>query len=182
VYLFQTHSHTHVNEWTSTCNYWAARKSKEPLPGGVSNMDYGWGDCLHDVILNLDEDDLLRKEHPIGALEPPPLSPSSSSSSLHAADLMVYDWLPPAPPMMSSNLNEKDQYDALQKHLAMLNSDINEHRDIKKKILVRFSSKHPQHAKVLSNWESRSKYLLHEIIKYQNYCDALEKSFVVQQV
>jgi hypothetical protein len=28
----------------------------------------------------------------------------------------------------------------------------------------------------MSNWEARAKYLLHEIIKYQNYCDALEKS------
>jgi hypothetical protein len=28
----------------------------------------------------------------------------------------------------------------------------------------------------LVNWEARSKYLLHDIIKYQNYCDALEKS------
>lgn len=27
----------------------------------------------------------------------------------------------------------------------------------------------------MSNWESKSTYLLHEIIKYQNYCDALEK-------
>lgn len=28
----------------------------------------------------------------------------------------------------------------------------------------------------MNNWEARSKYLLHDIIKYQNYCDALEKS------
>ena len=28
----------------------------------------------------------------------------------------------------------------------------------------------------MSNWEAKSNYLLHEIIKYQNYCDALERS------
>lgn len=28
----------------------------------------------------------------------------------------------------------------------------------------------------MHNWEARSKYLLHDIIKYQNYCDALERS------
>lgn len=28
----------------------------------------------------------------------------------------------------------------------------------------------------MANWESKSKYMLHEIIKYQNYCDSLEKS------
>ncbi|ORZ18151.1 hypothetical protein BCR42DRAFT_413256 [Absidia repens] len=205
VYLFQAGSQAQVNDWTSTCNYWAARQSKEPLPGGVSNMEYGWGQCLHDVILNLDEDDLLRKERPIGVHQsspspspspssPPPLphgypqrsdSPTlSRSSSATTApmplDTMIYDWCPPAPPMVSSNLDEKEQYDALQKHLNMLNNDINEHREIKKKMMVKFPSKHPHHAKVMANWESKSKYLLHEIIKYQNYCDVLEKSFCYQ--
>ncbi|CAO3599194.1 unnamed protein product [Absidia cylindrospora] len=193
VYLFQAGSQAQVNDWTSTCNYWAARQSKEPLPGGVSNMEYGWGQCLHDVILNLDEDDLLRKERPIGVHQPsssssmpqrsdsPTLSRSSSATTAPISlDTMVYDWRPPAPPMVSSNLDEKEQYDALQKHLNMLNNDINEHREIKKKMMVKFPSKHPHHAKVMANWESKSKYLLHEIIKYQNYCDVLEKSFCFQ--
>ncbi|KAK9473974.1 uncharacterized protein V1510DRAFT_401862 [Dipodascopsis tothii] len=29
-------------EFILTCNYWAARLSKEPLGGGVSNVEYGW--------------------------------------------------------------------------------------------------------------------------------------------
>lgn len=138
-------------------------------------MEYGWGNCLHDVILNLDDDD-LHPEEPIGL---------SHHSSLDSYDqqqqLMIYDWKPPAPPTVSSNLDEKEQYEALQKHLNMLNADINEHREIKKKMLVKFPSKHPQHSKVMANWESKSKYLLHEIIKYQNYCDALEKSIYRQE-
>ncbi|KAG1247588.1 hypothetical protein G6F68_014138 [Rhizopus microsporus] len=44
VYLFQTTSVKETQEWVSVCNYWAARISKEPLSGGVSNMEYGWGD------------------------------------------------------------------------------------------------------------------------------------------
>ena len=42
VYFFQAGTEELVNEWVSTCNYWAARQSKEPLAGGVSNMEYGW--------------------------------------------------------------------------------------------------------------------------------------------
>ncbi|OAD05329.1 hypothetical protein MUCCIDRAFT_123725, partial [Mucor lusitanicus CBS 277.49] len=42
VYLFQVGSEEQVHEWVSTCNYWAARESKEPLAGGVSSMEYGW--------------------------------------------------------------------------------------------------------------------------------------------
>lgn len=46
VFFFQTGHEELVNEWVSTCNYWAARQSKEPLAGGVSNMEYGWNKVL----------------------------------------------------------------------------------------------------------------------------------------
>ncbi|GAA5802856.1 hypothetical protein HPULCUR_008331 [Helicostylum pulchrum] len=46
VHVFQTESAQQVEEWVSTCNYWAARESKEPLVGGISSMEYGWGNCL----------------------------------------------------------------------------------------------------------------------------------------
>ncbi|KAG0364361.1 hypothetical protein BGX24_004645, partial [Mortierella sp. AD032] len=46
VFLFQTATALECEEWARTCNYWAAKTSKEPLSGGVVNMDYGWGRCL----------------------------------------------------------------------------------------------------------------------------------------
>ncbi|KAA1095455.1 hypothetical protein PGT21_020554 [Puccinia graminis f. sp. tritici] len=45
-YFFQAGTEELVYEWVSTCNYWAARLSKEPLTGGVSNMEYGWNQLL----------------------------------------------------------------------------------------------------------------------------------------
>ncbi|RKP25295.1 Pleckstrin homology domain-containing protein, partial [Syncephalis pseudoplumigaleata] len=42
VYLFQAASTDLVCEWVAVCNYWVARESKEPLGGGVGNVDYGW--------------------------------------------------------------------------------------------------------------------------------------------
>lgn len=42
VYFFQTGHEELVQEWVLTCNYWAARLSREPLAAGVSNMEYGW--------------------------------------------------------------------------------------------------------------------------------------------
>src|ERR1700742_2958511 len=42
VSFFQAGTEELVGEWVRTCNYWAARQSKEPLAGGVSNMEYGW--------------------------------------------------------------------------------------------------------------------------------------------
>ena len=54
VYFFQAGTEELVNEWVSTCNYWAARTSKEPLAGGVSNMEYGWN-----RVMDLDDDEEL---------------------------------------------------------------------------------------------------------------------------
>lgn len=53
VYFFQAGTEDLVAEWVSTCNYWAARTSRQPLAGGVSNMEYGW----NKVLPHLDDDD-----------------------------------------------------------------------------------------------------------------------------
>ena len=44
VHLFQAGTLDIVREFVSTANYWSARLSKEPLVGGVSNIEYGWGE------------------------------------------------------------------------------------------------------------------------------------------
>jgi hypothetical protein len=54
------------DEWIATVNYWSARLSKEPLLGGVSNSEYGWGD------------------HIISAV--PPETPTSASGSTSFVD------------------------------------------------------------------------------------------------
>jgi hypothetical protein len=46
VHLFQVGTPEIVKEFVSTANYWSARLSKEPLIGGVSNVEYGWGDAI----------------------------------------------------------------------------------------------------------------------------------------
>lgn len=110
-------------EWISTCNYWAARQSKEPLQGGVSNIEYGWGHCLDDVILDLDAVENNRK---------------ITGKYIHDPDAVnISNWVPPAPTMVSSILDEKEQLESLQKYVNQLNEEINEHREIKKKILVK---------------------------------------------
>ncbi|KAJ3144490.1 hypothetical protein HK101_002680, partial [Irineochytrium annulatum] len=41
-HLFQAPTPEATIEWTRTLNYWAARRSKEPLRGAVSSTEYGW--------------------------------------------------------------------------------------------------------------------------------------------
>lgn len=124
VYLFQVASAEQTQEWVSTCNYWAARESKEPLPGGVGNMEYGWGECLSDVIIDLDA---MRKGY----------EQKQHVSQEDPDSITIQDWLPPTATNVSSQLDEKEQYEMLQKHLVELNHEINQHRDIKTKILIK---------------------------------------------
>ncbi|KAI9724582.1 MAG: hypothetical protein M1828_003605 [Chrysothrix sp. TS-e1954] len=44
IHLFQVGTQEILREFSQTVNYWSARLSKEPLVGGVSNVEYGWGD------------------------------------------------------------------------------------------------------------------------------------------
>lgn len=127
VYLFQAASAEQTQEWVATCNYWAARESKEPLPGGVGNMEYGWGSCLHDVIMDLDA---MRKGY-----DQKHYAVHTSQSDPDA--IFIQDWLPPSATMVSSQMDEQLQYQVLQKHLVELNAEINQHRDLKTKIMIK---------------------------------------------
>lgn len=114
VYLFQAGSAEQVMEWVSACNYWAARESKEPLTGGVSNMEYGWGSCLDGV----QEDDARPQNFP---------------------PVTIHDWQPPVPPTVSSALEEAAQLASLHKHVKELNEELDTHRDLKHKMEIRVS-------------------------------------------
>lgn len=46
VHAFAVGSGELREEWISTANYWSARLSKEPLIGGVSNIEYGWSETI----------------------------------------------------------------------------------------------------------------------------------------
>jgi len=89
-HLFSVGTMEILEEWTSTCNYWAARLSSAPLSGGVSNAEYGWSDRLIGASLAWGG---------IGALGGSPQRPGSSGQSgkmKWAGDkVKLEDWLPP---------------------------------------------------------------------------------------
>lgn len=41
-YLFEAADEDAMKTWVNALNFWAARKSKEPLRGAMGNMEYGW--------------------------------------------------------------------------------------------------------------------------------------------
>ncbi|KAK3814583.1 MAG: hypothetical protein JOS17DRAFT_447497 [Linnemannia elongata] len=80
VFLFQTATALECEEWARTCNYWAAKTSKEPLSGGVVNMDYGWGRCLD--LLDQDGESGWGENAHAGSTHGHSLTASSSTSSI----------------------------------------------------------------------------------------------------
>ncbi|KAI8096876.1 uncharacterized protein BX664DRAFT_356186 [Halteromyces radiatus] len=178
VYLFQGISLEVVASWVLTCNYWAARQSKPPLQGGVGNMDYGWGDCLNNVIVDLDA--IQNGDRWTG------LTVSNNDNNKEDDDpdaVMIYDWQPPMATTSVSSPHVDDpvtQLATLKTHLHWLHAEINAHRDIKTKMLVKFPQRCFNYKKAMANWGMKSAYLLGDIIKYQHYCDALEKSMQLE--
>lgn len=149
VYVFQVGSAEQVHEWVSTCNYWAARESKEPLVGGISSMEYGWGLCL----------ETIAEEN---------------------SQVMVHEWQTPACPTISSMLEESAQLEVFHKHVKELSAQLDQHSDIKPKMEAFFGISSKYGARAMINYENKSHYLLLEIIKYQNYCNSIEKSLALQ--
>lgn len=155
VYFFQAGTEELVNEWVSTCNYWAARTSKEPLAGGVSNMEYGWNRVV-DMYGNgpsMSQSDLQREPEYADTVS---IRSGKSSRSrygwrdAHATVRGTYsprtdktfinEWKPPLPPTVSSVHDEETQLDALKKHVASLKHDLEVHNELREPMatLVRF--------------------------------------------
>lgn len=179
VHLFQVGTAEIVKEFVSTANYWSARLSKEPLLGGISNMEYGWGDAvINCAALSGD------------ARSPPPSSgaPRSSMQSsirssidqqvvrakLPADRLFISDWTPPQQTMMASPLSEADQLKSLQTYVNNVEAELQRHHELRQAITLAFTPRHANATKAMSNWSRKSSFLLREIVKFRTYIDCLQ--------
>jgi hypothetical protein len=138
VHFFEVGTAEIVKEFVTTANYWSARLSKEPLIGGVSNVEYGWGDCLLDVDTN------VNSPPPSVHNEAGPHSRASLQISIRSSidhgtfrpklpgdKINIKDWVPPSQSMVASNLSEKDQLKALQNYVANIEAELAKHNDLR---------------------------------------------------
>ena len=141
MYFFQAGTEELVNEWVSTCNYWAARQSKEPLAGGVSNMEYGWNRVLDGTAPTDTADE---KDHSDTLSVRSARSNRSSRSRLSKKDfftmrsatspyerIVVHDWRAPVPSTVASAHDEETQLESLQRHLTNLKQDFKQHNELR---------------------------------------------------
>ncbi|KAF4567450.1 hypothetical protein EYR36_011070 [Pleurotus pulmonarius] len=188
VYFFQAGTEELVNEWVSTCNYWAARTSKEPLAGGVSNMEYGWNRVLepghgrsvsdNDPAAQQDYSDAMSVRS--GRSTRSRFGWKEGSNTVRAASspyvdrIFINDWKPPMPPTVSSLHDEETQLEALGKHVASMKADLQKHNELREPMAALYQPRSANAMKSLSNWERKSQYLLKEIVKYDSYIDSLQ--------
>ena len=149
VYFFQAGTEELVNEWVSTCNYWAARTSKEPLAGGVSNMEYGWSRITDAHARSVSDNDLSREYDRTDTISV--RSGRSNRSKFGWREgvatvraphspwkdrTTISDWKPPIPPMISSIHDEETQLEALQKYVGMLKKDLKHHNELREPMVA----------------------------------------------
>ena len=145
-YFFQAGTADLVNEWVSTCNYWAARLSREPLKGGVSNMEYGWrqaeavnggdddengmsptmGDDDREDVASMRSGRSLARSHRSSVVAGGTRSGTSSGDRL-----FIHDWQPPQPPTVPSTLGEEAQLSALRRHARYLRIQHKRHNELR---------------------------------------------------
>jgi hypothetical protein len=151
VYFFQAGTEELVNEWVSTCNYWAARTSKEPLAGGVSNMEYGWNRVIDSAphSKSISHGESYKDTDPFDSVSVRSGKSSRSkfsrkdgaattraSESTWSERVQINDWREPAPPTVSSIHDEEAQLEALQKHVAFMKTDLERHNEYREPMLA----------------------------------------------
>lgn len=182
VHLFQAGTPEIVREFVSTANYWSARLSKQPLVGGVSNIEYGWSDAVVNSALINGVDDRSPSQAS-GAARPSMQSSIRSSidhqsvrARLPADRVNISDWSPPQQSMAASNQNEEEQLKSLQNYVKSVEDDLQRHNELRSAMNLAFSPRHPNAAKAMANWERKSSYLLREIVKFRTYIDSLRNA------
>ena len=147
VHLFQVGTPEIVREFVATANYWSARLSKEPLMGGVSNIEYGWGESVVNPALLVRRDSTPSTAH--GHMPRPSMASSLRSSMDHATGtikprlpgdkVVLSDWSPPAQSMMASNLMEVDQLRALSDYVKNVEEELSRHNELRAPMLIAVS-------------------------------------------
>lgn len=146
VHLFQVGTPDIVREFVSTANYWSARLSKEPLMGGVSNIEYGWGENVINTALIRPESTASTHGH----VPRPSMASSMRSSMDHASGTIkarlpgdkvaLNDWSPPTSSMMASNLMEVDQLRALTDYVKNIEEELARHNEMRAPMLIAVSA------------------------------------------
>lgn len=150
--VYQAGTEELVLEWVATCNYWAARRSRQPLVGGVSNMEYGWTRALNQlddshgdrgstsssggisgggISGGGDTQRMGFKERArLGAISRVRGASTSTNDKVHMDKISINEWKPPPHATMPSTLDEEAQLESLCAYVQSLKEELDQHKTI----------------------------------------------------
>ena len=107
--------------------------------GGVSNMEYGWNRVVDPVTRarSMSEDDYSIRETDSQSVRSGRSRFKDMAATVRAekspwADrISINDWKPPLPPSVPSTHDEETQLEALQKHVAHLKEELQQHNELR---------------------------------------------------
>ncbi|KAJ3274240.1 hypothetical protein HDV01_003313 [Terramyces sp. JEL0728] len=200
VFLFEAPSKYSCEAWINTINYWAARKSKEPLGGGLGNTDYGWSQLEADIkagLIVVSPPDYIEEYKPIeekGSFEhgrnlsanmTSILTKHTSSRSMlsdagsispnkSGAKKKFAKWTEQNISVRLISIKEQaQQLDSMIKQLDLIRQDIYDHEALHQPLKQLFGDSHSTSQLVFSNWSRKHHALKIELQKYTIYTNAL---------
>ena len=126
--LFSAGTDDLVTEWTATANYWAARRSRQPLQGGVSNMEYGWSKALEPSEDHEDKASVRSGRSNLskfGGTYGRRNIANGTTEKMH-----INDWKPPSPATIPSPLDEESQLEILISYIRSLVEELEGHKAV----------------------------------------------------
>lgn len=141
VHLFQVGTPEIVKEFVTTANYWSARLSKEPLVGGVSNIEYGWGESvINAALVQTDTAPVVTntsgRRPSLQSSIRSSLDQGSSRPKLPGDRISINDWTPPSQSMVASVLMEVDQLTALTTYVNNVEDELQKHNELRPAMLL----------------------------------------------
>lgn len=205
VHLFQVGTPEIVKEFVLTANYWSARLSTHPLVGGISNIEYGWGDSIvNNALVAAANESTSSIPNPPAQMSRPGSSatnrptrrgsmqsgrsfrsgsfdygsgPSSGSRHKLPADrIHIAEWTAPAQSMRPSNVGEEEQLRVLEAYVRSIEGELQGHNQLRSPMQLAFTPRGHNAAKAMANWERKSAYLLRESVKFRTYVDCLSQA------
>ncbi|EPX73341.1 guanyl-nucleotide exchange factor [Schizosaccharomyces octosporus yFS286] len=144
--------------WIEALNYWAARTSRIPMLGSVSNVDYGWSLCTGNQKSN----------------------GKSTKTSDHKEEkypkLSLKVWEPEPMSGIPSELPIAKQYSSFKSFSKSLSEALKQHEAIHLEMLVILSSQNKNtYRRGVENWKARMGYLKSTMFKVKLYISVLKK-------
>ena len=166
VFYLQAQNQQDCIEWIESINLSVARKSKLPMLGGVGSAEYGWNHVLKDSLepsMQTTKGSLMSFSSMASILDASFISLDKKDGSVpekqyKKGKFKISEWYPPkVMGILTSNVSDLEQRNALESHLAKLSKELSAHEAIREPMLnlvdlvfIKVSQCHVPQAKSIS--------------------------------